>query len=373
MSETEIDPAAPFSPIGSLNLFASLLGDVEHASPDAPGAFYSHLAEAVCRLGSMRRAVVFVYDDVARRVRAVGSHNLDIGWFDGHILAIESAPIAGRALDLDQVVEGSAADIAEPYGSALGDEHLACIPLAAGGYGFGVIFADREEGALTAAEREVLWSLGKVCALALSARKATRQQVDARHLADRIDLARDIHERVVQRVFGVVMALQSGALLNPDDQHRCAAELGGALNELRDAIQRPLAATSREVAFGFREELDRLAASGSDPTLRIAWQPDVEIPPSLEAVTQSVFGEAIRNARRHAEPTTIEVAVRGDVDTVELEISNDGVDAPLPGGAGMGLRIAAFEALQHGASLTFGPDGPSRWHVRLVLPRPEQP
>jgi hypothetical protein len=65
------------------------------------------------------------------------------------------------------------------------------------------------------------------------------------------------------------------------------------------------------------------------------------------------------------------VAVRGDADTVELEITNDGVGAAQRGGAGMGLRIAAFEALQHGASLTFGPTGAEHWHVRLVLPRPE--
>src|ERR1700751_5871717 len=97
--------AAHFSPIASLHLFVSLLGEVEHATPDAPGAFYDRLAEAVCRLGAVQRAVVFVYDDVARRVRVVGSHLVDIELFDGHILAIESAPIAGRALDLDQVLE----------------------------------------------------------------------------------------------------------------------------------------------------------------------------------------------------------------------------------------------------------------------------
>ena len=68
----------PFSPISALHLFVSLLGEVEQASPDAPGAFYNRLAEAVCRLGSMPRAVVFVYDDVARRVRVVGSHKMHL-------------------------------------------------------------------------------------------------------------------------------------------------------------------------------------------------------------------------------------------------------------------------------------------------------
>ena len=367
---TSASSSQQFSPISALHVFVSLLGEVEQATPDAPGAFYNRLAEAVCRLGSMPRAVVFVYDDVARRVRVVGSHEVDIELFDGHILAIESAPIAGRALDLDAVVEGRADELAAPYDTLLGIEHLVVVPLAAGGRGFGVIVAEGgERPRLSEREREVLRSLGKVCALALSARLATRQQVDGRHLADRIDLARDIHERVVQRVFGVVMALQSGALLDEADQGRAAAELGAALDDLREAMARPLAATPKVVTFTLREELARLEASSSE--VDVVWQDGVEIPEVFEPVTQSVLGEAIRNARRHAAPGRIEVAVRGDADTVELEITNDGVGAAQRGGAGMGLRIAAFEALQHGASLTFGPDGAEHWHVALVLPRPE--
>jgi signal transduction histidine kinase len=364
------DAAVPsFSPIDSLNVFASLLGEVETATP--VGAFYNRLAEAVCRLGSMRRAVVFVYDDIARRVRVVGSHKLDLGVFDGHVFAIETAPAAGRALALDQVVEGTADEVPEPYATALGIEYYACVPLTAGGRGFGVIVADRAAHSLSESEREVLWSLGKVCALALSARLATRAQVDARHLADRIDMARDIHERVVQRVFGVVMALQSGAVLDPADQERCSLELRGALDDLRDAMARPLAATPRLVTFTLREELGRLADSRAEGQLAVRWQDDVDIPEAFEPVAQSVLGEAVRNARRHAEPTLIDVQVTGDADTVALEVTNDGVGGAQLGGAGMGLRIAAFEALQHGASLNFGPTGSEHWHVRLVLPRPE--
>jgi len=362
-------PAATFSPISALHLFVSLLGEVEQATPDAPGAFYNRLAEAVCRLGSMPRAVVFIYDDVARRVRIVGSHDVDIELFDGHNLAIEAAPIAGRALDLDQVLEGRSDELTPPYDTLMDIAHLVCVPLAAGGHGFGVIIAEGTERGLTDEEREVLRSLGKVCALALSARKATRQQADGRHLADRIDLAREIHERVVQRVFGVVMALQSGALLDEADQVRAAAELGAALDDLRDAMARPLAATPRLTTLTLRDELVRLADNAAEVEIR--WQPGVTIPTIFEPVTQSILGEAIRNARRHAAPAQIDVSVRGDADTVELEITNDGVGPAQRGGAGMGLRISAFEALQHGASLTFGPTGPEHWHVRLVLPRPE--
>jgi nitrogen-specific signal transduction histidine kinase len=50
-----------------------------------------------------------------------------------------------------------------------------------------------------------------------------------------------------------------------------------------------------------------------------------------------------------------------------LEVRNDGVDGTARG-AGMGLRLAAFEALQHGGVVEFGPDGTSGWRVRLVVP-----
>ena len=52
-------------------------------------------------------------------------------------------------------------------------------------------------------------TLGKTAALATSARFATRQQERSRQLAGRIDLAREIHERVMQRLFGVSLVLGS--------------------------------------------------------------------------------------------------------------------------------------------------------------------
>jgi signal transduction histidine kinase len=56
-----------------------------------------------------------------------------------------------------------------------------------------------------------------------------------------------------------------------------------------------------------------------------------------------------------------------------LEVRNDGITAggEQPGrGAGMGLRLAAFEALQRGGVVEFGPEGGDRWRVRLVVPLP---
>jgi nitrogen-specific signal transduction histidine kinase len=49
-------------------------------------------------------------------------------------------------------------------------------------------------------------------------------------------------------------------------------------------------------------------------------------------------------------------------------VANDGVTGRARH-AGMGLRLAAFEALQHGGIVEFGEPGPGTWQVRLVVPR----
>ena len=53
--------------------------------------------------------------------------------------------------------------------------------------------------------------------------------------------------------------------------------------------------------------------------------------------------------------------------TFVLEVRNDGRQ-PSSRGTGMGLRLAAVEALERGALVEFGPENDSEWRVRLVVP-----
>jgi signal transduction histidine kinase len=361
------------SPLAALHLLVSMLGEGEIASPDA--SFYDRLAEAVCRLGSMRRAAVYVSDDVRRRVWAVGSHGIDLGLLsEGPVAAI---PFALRALERDEVLEvGADVAIELPADDVARLElsDMTCIPMSAGGRHYGVVLAERGDHAtaLTDAERDGLWTLGKVCALAASARAATRQQERARHLGDRLDLARDVHERVVQRLFGVTLALGAPGELTAPQRARCADELQAATEELRHAIQRPMSRAARavEIETTLRDELSRLAAEQADLALEVCWAEDAEVPAALEPLAQTVVAEAVRNARKHATPTRIEVKVERVDGAVAIAVVNDGVGAGAPAGAGVGLRLAAFEALEFGAAVDFGRTPPDRWHVRLVIPAP---
>jgi signal transduction histidine kinase len=67
--------------------------------------------------------------------------------------------------------------------------------------------------------------------------------------------------------------------------------------------------------------------------------------------------------------TKVSVVLSRDDDTFTVEVLNDGV-RPGARRAGMGLRLAAFEALQHGGVVEFGAVEDGSWRVRLVVPLP---
>ncbi|HTX45462.1 MAG TPA: GAF domain-containing protein [Solirubrobacteraceae bacterium] len=363
-------PAALFAGVEPLEVFVELLADLD--TDTAPSEFYNRICEAICRLTTMRRAAIFMADAGRRRVRAVGSHGTSFEQLSELRPTLVQTPIAQQALADDEVVvvsERIEEAVPAEYAELLGITTLVCTPLSAAGRAYGVICADRGGGRfeLSDGERHLLWTLGKTAALVATARNATRQQERARQLSERIDLAREIHERVLQRLFGVSLALSASTPLADDERERCRVEMQEALSDLRRALERPLAPEPAETGTTLGAELERVAGSLSGQELRVSWSDDVAVPSELEPLAQSVLSEALRNIAKHAQASAIDVDVSRDEDTFMLEIRNDGV-AVAARGAGMGLRLAAFEALEHGGMVEFGPAAEDSWRVRLVVP-----
>lgn len=353
----------------ALDAFVEVLADADAgASRDA---FYGRLCEVICRLGAMQRAVLFRYDEAERRVRAAGSHGLDLALFEHAHVNVESAPIARRALEADAVVDALppwSEDLTAEYVSLLGEGRLFCVPMAAAGRWIGVVLCDRPgRRDLSERQRNLLWTLGKSAALAAMARIATFEGERARELQQRIDLAREVHDGVVQRLFGVSLALDAGGELSVAERRRAAAEIQGALTDLRTVVQRPLGRTSRPTVLALADELDRLVALHKDLRIEVDPASDLEVPAHLEPLAQSVLVESVRNAHKHARPTAVGVRVGRERGAFILEVSNDGI-AAASGTTGMGLRLAAFEALQAGGFIEFGEREPGVWRVRLVVP-----
>jgi signal transduction histidine kinase len=360
---------ALFAGVEPLEVFVELLSEID-TNPSSTD-FYDRICEAICRLTTMRRAAIFMSDANGRRVRAVGAHGAPAAQLAALRPTLTATPIAQRALRADQVIvvsEGIDEALPADYAKELGITTLVCTPMAAAGRAYGVICADRGGGRfeLTDGERHLLWTLGKTAALVATARIATAQQEQARRLGERLGLAREIHERVLQRLFGVSLALSAEQGLDAHERERSRIELQEAIGDLRAALERPLAPLPLETGGTLAEELERLRSSSRLP-VQIACPDELKLGRELDALAQSFLAEALRNVAKHSEPTLVEVQLRAEEDTLTLLVRNDGSRAG-PRGAGMGLRLAAFDALRHGGIVDFGEDEDGRWRSRLVVP-----
>jgi signal transduction histidine kinase len=362
-------PASLFAGVEPLEVFVELLADID--TDTSSTEFYNRICEAICRLTTMRRAAIFLADASRRRVRAVGAHGTSFAQLAKLRPTLVNTPVAQRALLEDEVIvvsEQIERWVPPDYARFLGITTLVCTPMCAAGRAYGVICADRGGGRfeLSDGERHLLWTLGKTAALVATARNATRQQERTRRLGERLDLAREIHEQVLQRLFGVSLALTAEQPLDREQRERCRVEMQEAIGDLRRALERPLAPLPPETATTLDAELERVGELGRVP-LEVQWPSGLTVPPDLEPLAQSVLSESLRNIAKHANPSQVTVSVARDVDTFTFEIRNDGA-RKRQRGSGMGLRLAAFEALQHGGVVEFGPSGDDGWRVRLVVP-----
>ncbi|MEX1142677.1 MAG: GAF domain-containing protein [Thermoleophilaceae bacterium] len=370
------DSASQAQATEPLDAMVELLARFDGDKHDDGHAFYDRLCEAMCRLTTMERAGLLLYQRTRRIVVPAGSHGFPADMVHDVHGTLDETPLARRALSEDRVVEASSdleRHIPARYAQLPGMTTITCTPVAAGGRWLGVIFADRggERFELTDRERHTMWTLGKTAALAASARIGATQRERARLLSERVDLAREVHERVMQRLFGVSLVLGSDSDLSAGERQRCADEIQAAVADLRHALARPVAPPSPDIGATLRQELERLGSSYEGPPLTVDWHDGVEVPPELEQLSQSVLAEALRNAHKHARPTRVDVRVGSQDGAFMLEVVNDGVERDRRGrGAGMGLRLAALDALQRGGVIDFGPagDDDGDWRVRLMVP-----
>jgi signal transduction histidine kinase len=318
----------------------------------------------------MERVGLFLYDRTLRTVLPVGIAGVDPDLLDGVEGTLEETPIAQRALAEDSVVEASEGlerEVPARYARFAGITTLTCTPVSASGRWFGVIFADRGGGrfVLTDEERQTMWTLGKLAALAAGVERTTNQREAARRLSERIALVQQIHERVIQRLFGLLLALGSEEELSSEQRAMCHDEVREVLHELRTALGSSLAPPAKHGKATVRQIVERVAAYQDG--LTVTWEEGAEVPASVEPLAQSVLLEALRNAEKHAASGKVSITVESNDEAFVLEVVNDGVGASGLG-AGLGLRMASLEALEHDGIVEFGPMPPDRWHVRLLVP-----
>src|SRR4029453_10288850 len=119
----------------ALDVIVELLGALD-GSLQSGREFYDRLCEACCRLGSMDRAGLLLYDDARQMGVRVGSPGVEAGLRSEVYGTLEETPIAQVALSEDRVVEVTGEIgrwVPERYARLGGVGGLCCVPVAAGG------------------------------------------------------------------------------------------------------------------------------------------------------------------------------------------------------------------------------------------------
>ena len=192
-------------------------------------------------------------------------------------------------------------------------------------------------------------------------------------LADRDRIARDLHEHVIGRLFGIGLALHGTQRLarSPAAAARIAdhiEQLNEVIAEVRTAVfdlHTDPAKTLRlgGVLTGIVEDIT--ADTGLRTSIGFSGRIDL-IPAALAEQAQAVLREAVSNTVRHAHATTLTVTIAADADLV-IEVTDNGTG--IPGTvARSGLHNLTTRARVFGGTLTV--DRPSDGGTRLVWAAP---
>ncbi len=190
-------------------------------------------------------------------------------------------------------------------------------------------------------------------------------------LDDRDRIARDLHDRVIQRVYAVGMNLQGATRLPERNQvlervMRAIDDLDLTISEIRSAIfelsEAALPGGLRQAVLQMAEELSDTL--GARPEVRFKGAVDNAVPQHLGDHVLAVVREGLTNAGKHAQASRYEVTL-GVTDRVVLELLDDGVGIELPQKApGLGLINLRDRAEKLGGTFEIHPG--ERGGTRLV-------
>ncbi|MBK5110253.1 MAG: GAF domain-containing protein [Thermoleophilia bacterium] len=353
--------------VGEIDALVGLIARIEH--PEEAGQLADRVCEAVCGLTSLTRAALFMYEPDLGLTRPAGSHGVEAEVIAHVAATLEEMPVAQRALAEDRVIEVSKNlefEVPPRYAGKFGISTMTCAPVAAGNRWFGILVADQggDDYALSEEDHQTVHTIGRLAAMAAMVERSTVGLERARSLDARIGLIREIHDRVVQRLFGLSLALGAGRELSVEELDRCSEEITSALADLRSTLSQSPAPRERPKERSLEELVDSYLHLGK---IELDWSEGVTTPEDLESIAQSVVVEGLRNAQRHSSDGTVRVTVGIEDDAFAVEVLNDRID-PQRGSGGMGLRLLTLEALQHNALFEFGPHGNDQWRVRLLAP-----
>ena len=230
----------------------------------------------------------------------------------------------------------------------------------------------------------LVWACAIAIGLAGRQLRRRRERAEEDHRrAERLELARELHDVVAHQVGGIVVQAQAATAVPALDPGR-AAEVFTAIEsaglEALEGMRRMVGAIREEsaedasptVPYGLGDIpglVEAVDLEGVSTVLELE-DATMPLPPGVGETAYRVVREALTNVRRHAPEGRARVRVRVRDTRLELEIDNDGVPPRPrragPGGYGLTGMSERVDAL--GGTMRAGAREPDGWTVHVVLP-----
>jgi signal transduction histidine kinase len=250
------------------------------------------------------------------------------------------------------------------------------IPLLADDSTIGTLAISRVAGRrrFSDSDLELASDFADQCAIALALERGRADREKLSVLQDRGRIARDLHDHVIQRLFGAGLALQAvGSEIDDVYLRERVEEQVGALDEAIGSIRTAIfALTSRRRAESIKHRIMDVVTAhdhGSGPMPRVLLSGPIDSVVADEMVDDvlAVVSEGMANVARHAHASSATVSVAVDADRLTIRVEDDGRG---PGGATRRSGTANLEdrAARWGGTSALSPLDPSGSVLEWTVP-----
>jgi signal transduction histidine kinase len=241
--------------------------------------------------------------------------------------------LAGAALESRGMVVSDGRQPGESIDWQPGLGPTIVLPLLAAGEVLGTLSISRLPGGarFAAPELDMASEFASQTGLAIELTRARADRQRLELVDERSRIARDLHDHVIQRLFGTGLALQALAARVPSVEPEVLTQvdaIDAAIAEIRTAVF-TLSTSRKGAAGGLRHRLLDLVGEMSPtlattPRLTFSGAVDLTIREEFADDVVAVVRESLANVARHAGATTAAVEVSVDDSVVVVTVDDDG-------------------------------------------------
>lgn len=238
------------------------------------------------------------------------------------------------------------------------------VPVSTGdGRVFGNLYlTDRTDGLPFSEEDEqLIEAFGRAAGLVIDQEELRSKMRELTLAEERERLARELHDTVIQRLFGVGLSLQISlpSIVDVDVRDRINKvldELDTTIHQIRTTIfeidqDHPMDDTLEERVRALTSEVE--SRLGVLAVVKVAASIDHDIGPECAHHSVQALREMLSNVVRHSQATAVEVRLDTDGELIEVIVRDNGVGFVPNVGSGRGTRNLVSRAREFGGDCSF--------------------